>query len=65
MNEMKKSPIFMKVVWKSKFITTNRSNVSPKLCVNESVKGKKNAIDIRLSFQQVHPSKVRIIIHIC
>ena len=67
MSEMTKSH-FHQSNPKSKFkciITTNRSNVSPKLCVNESAKDSKNDIDIRLCFQQVHQSKVRIIIHIC
>ena len=62
------NPLFTKVIRKSKLgciITMNRFNVGPKLCVNESTKGRKNTIDIKFCFQQVHPSKMRIIIHNC
>ena len=51
----------MNEITKSHF---HESNLKKQVWVHESAKGKKNAIDIRLCFQQVHPSKVRIIIHI-
>ena len=43
----------------------HESSSKKQVRLHESAKGKKNAINIRLCFQQVHPSKVRIIIHIC
>ena len=67
MSGMAKSPFYKTNPKKQVrcIITTNRFNVGPKLCVNTSTKGRKNITDIIFWFQQVHPSKARIIIHNC
>ena len=63
-----KNPLFTEVIQKNQVQVHYHYEliyVGPKLCVNESTKGMKNTIDIGFWFQQVHPSKARIIIHNC